>query len=337
FPPPRPPPSPPSLPPPPRLPPSPRAPTPSPPPPRPSRTVLPFASSRPSLSPSPFLPPPTPTPPLPPQPPPVDDDRCEYIGDVRLVGGQSRSSGMLQYCGDDGSGIPKWGSVCGGGFKVSEARAVCRQLGYKDGFPILTSYKPTYGANGQYYTFLPNSPLMPIMLNGLQCPTDAPDLSFCNAKTTPPCTHDDDVAVVCLNYLRPSARRYICNNLGGVRLVAGRTPAEGTLQICRAGVWGTVCSDGWDDADATVVCRQLGYVQGWAVGPTGRTLMDATIGPFPQGPPDMRVWLSQVDCRGTDTNLDSCPNGGHVAVKLSCLDHSRDAGAFCSNVTSSSG
>ena len=44
-----------------------------------------------------------------------------------------------------------------------------------------------------------------------------------------------------------------------VRLADGDRDLEGRVEVCIGGVWGTVCSDGWDSVDAGVVCRQLGY------------------------------------------------------------------------------
>lgn len=45
---------------------------------------------------------------------------------------------------------------------------------------------------------------------------------------------------------------------GAVRLVDGSTTESGRLDVCKSGIWGSVCGNGFSTTDAYVVCRELG-------------------------------------------------------------------------------
>lgn len=47
---------------------------------------------------------------------------------------------------------------------------------------------------------------------------------------------------------------------GEVHLVGGVTQYDGVVEIYWSGVWQKICYDDWDELDARVVCRQMGYL-----------------------------------------------------------------------------
>ena len=98
----------------------------------------------------------------------------------------------------------------------------------------------------------------------------------------------------------------------------GRSNASGIgrVEVYYRGIWGTICDDGWDIDDASVVCRQLGYAH--AV----RALEGSDV-PHGSG----KIWLDDIACVGNEENLLTCPKnewGNH-----NC-NHDEDAGVECS-------
>lgn len=85
------------------------------------------------------------------------------------------------------------------------------------------------------------------------------------------------------------------SDLGELRLANGSDKCSGRLEVFHDQRWGTVCADGWDLAEAHVVCRQLGC----------GAARSATDSPqFGKGP-DL-LWVDAVQCTGTERALFEC-------------------------------
>ena len=89
------------------------------------------------------------------------------------------------------------------------------------------------------------------------------------------------------------------------------------MEIFHNDEWGTVCDDNWDSIDARVVCNQFGFSGDAYAVPASQ---------FGVGDSSMPIWLSNVNCKGTETYLSECRHYGWGARYC---EHYEDAGVVC--------
>ena len=87
---------------------------------------------------------------------------------------------------------------------------------------------------------------------------------------------------------------------GDLRIEDGPSGSHGRLEIFHDGEWGGVCDDDFDDTDAGVACRELGYT--WGV--------DSTSSLYLLLPSEMSFWLANVACTGSESHLTECAHPG---------------------------
>ncbi|XP_030832919.1 scavenger receptor cysteine-rich domain-containing group B protein [Strongylocentrotus purpuratus] len=217
----------------------------------------------------------------------------EIDGDIRLVDandGFSSYKGRVEIFHDF-----QWGTVCDDSWDDLDARVVCRQLGYSGNIGVARS-GGTYGQGSD-----------PIYLDDVGCLGHESRLTDCSNRGwgNTNCGHSEDAGISCGDDIE-----------GEIRLVDGYSSDEGRVEIFHEGQWGTVCDDSWDDLDASVVCRQLGYSGNGGVARSG--------GIYGQGSDP--IYLDNVGCAGSESRLIDCSKsewGDHNCI------HSEDAGVQC--------
>ena len=114
---------------------------------------------------------------------------------MRLVNGPNEHTGRVEVYTNSTGGFDnaQWGTVCDDLWGITDARVVCRQLGYPDAVAA-----PQFARYGQGTG--------PIWLDNLSCLGTEPDLFTCggNQIGSHNCGHSEDASAECLSMYKMS-------------------------------------------------------------------------------------------------------------------------------------
>jgi hypothetical protein len=95
---------------------------------------------------------------------------------------------------------------------------------------------------------------------------------------------------------------------------------QGRLEVFHGGLWGTVCNDDFEEADAQVACRQLGNELGYTLASW------SVVSNHDTDDGSGRTWLDDLGCSGSETSLGDC---SHPGWGTEDCDHNEDVGVSC--------
>lgn len=114
----------------------------------------------------------------------------------------------------------------------------------------------------------------------------------------------------------------------GAPIISGRLEVR-TTDANNNDVWQPVCGAArqWDNREAAVVCRQIGYKAGRALYHVDLPAEDQGRARFAPSHAAGSAFAPGFECAtGLEASLSSC-----LAAAVTCTDHSQDAGIICSN------
>ncbi|KAL5499890.1 hypothetical protein EMCRGX_G011357 [Ephydatia muelleri] len=227
--------------------------------------------------------------------------RCEAPcanGDLRLAGGSVINEGRIEICINN-----VWGTICDDYWSNTDASVACRKLGFSGQNAV--AFSNAYFGAGTGSTFL----------DDVICSGSESSLLDCTRANTVYCYtgHQEDAGVRCY------AANVTCAQ-GALQLMGGSNQFEGRVEVCINNQWGTVCDSLWDNTDATVVCKQLGY----AYTGSAKAYRNAYygVGAVP-------IFLRGVQCSGSETALLQCSSANVIKTGPGGCRHLNDSGVMC--------